>query len=317
MVSLTTADQQSFFPIYSSLPLVKFNFPLPYVLLFTIIVTILFIIEQNRNLPDLTKEMSARMLAPQFIATSKYSNRIPVSLDRGSSSMVLAFKDFLNLMRSPVELSYGLFLALLMFGFFWLLSRVSITGYSLKEWVSYLIVFGYSGLLFFANTYLLRLVYPLFAKEGIGSWYLFSLPLKVRQIIKSKIIYSLILCFPLLIAAVSVWYLLPFVVNHQLLLAFSTVEIIIFNCLFQLFSGAIWPNFADGDNPERVSTSSMGLLTLAATSVVIILSAWGIHSLIMDKFLSVNFVLAQSTLILLVIFTLYKLAEKTVGKYQF
>ncbi len=132
-----------------------------------------------------------------------------------------------------------------------------------------LVLFSFAWLAFFTLAFLLRLSFPLIAREGICPWYLFSLPLKKTKILDAKILFGTIISLPYLLLGLFIWKLMPFRVGDMWILGATTTYTLLTLVLIIGFSGAIMPNFSDGGSPEKVSTSLTGLLALVLSGVIV------------------------------------------------
>ena len=122
--------------------------------------------------------------------------------------------------------------------------------------------------MFFTIALLLRFIFPLVSREGRSAWYLFSLPKPRTEILLSKVLLAVLSDIPLFLLALIVWRVLPFAAGYRQIMFGASIMIIFFLSLFQTFLGAIAPNFSLGHDPEKVSTSGMGILTLGLSVAV-------------------------------------------------
>lgn len=162
-------------------------------------------------------------------------------------------KDIFSVLRKPSEAGYGLFLLGLIAGFFYFFftnPRQSSSS-------------GLAWFLFYSLAYFLRLVFPLMAKEGKTAWFLFTKPVKPLGFVTQKIVSAIFISTPILVFSLIYGYLFKLSFVHL----FSTLVILFLTG----FLGNIHPNFRDGDNPERVSTSLMGLTALLISLLIIFL----------------------------------------------
>lgn len=167
----------------------------------------------------------------------------------------LMIKDVLSVTRSQRELGYGFFLIFLVLSFFYFLqARVSGRGDQTGIYM-----YSLAWFLFYTIAYLLRLVFPLMAREGRTVWFLFTQSLNNSSIWLQKSLAGLILAVPLLVIALSIWPSILGVKMMGAVLAFSLISVSL---------GNVWPNFEAGDNPDVVSTSAMGLSTLVILSFI-------------------------------------------------
>ncbi len=269
IVTLYNAAPDQFLAIYNHLPLTNQLFPTYWLtdaittaksqylyplLLFTIgIVGFSFLLEARRFLPVLqgvNGASTARKFKPAQAGRLTRSN------------YPLLQKDFLSLVRSPSEVSYGLFLLFMGVFFFFLLGVAQSVRPPGSRFAEVFVLFVFLWLLFFVTAYLLRLVFPLMAREGTGVWYLFTLPLKRERVLTEKLLLGTLLSLPYGAMAVILWLVFPVAGNYVLpVICLSLLSIVVLAAV-QAVMGSICPNFKEGNSPERVSTSIMGIVTL-------------------------------------------------------
>jgi hypothetical protein len=177
-------------------------------------------------------------------------------------------KDWLSIIRTPSETGYGIFLMSVAAFFFLFLSVGTKGGVRLDAWRDQLTVFSFSWLMFFSVAFLLRFVFPLMAREGKSAWYIFGLPVERTRLFYSKMLLSVLISIPLILFSALIWQLLPFAAGHRKMLVCLSAETILLLSVAQIYLGAIAPNFASGQDPEKISTSGMGLLTLFISATV-------------------------------------------------
>lgn len=183
------------------------------------------------------------------------------------TKLPIFYKDWLSIIRSPQEIGYGVFLLSLAFFFFLILSRAGNFGDMDKKANVDFVIFSFVWLLFFTTCYLLRLVFPLMAREGKSFWFMFTLPISINRIVWPKILLGLVLVIPHIFISIFMWFVLPFNKNigmQALISAFS----VLFLSLVNGFLGTIAPNFPQGSDPEKVSTSTMGIATLIVSIII-------------------------------------------------
>lgn len=180
----------------------------------------------------------------------------------------LLMKDFLSVIRMPSESGYGLFLLSIAVFFFASLG-VGIQGEVRQDiWKSQLTVFSFVWLMFFATAIFLRFIFPLMAREGKTAWFLFSLPVPRKSVLQSKLTFAAYASVLVSLFGVAVIWFLPFTAGFRFPLLSYTMAVIVLLSVTHACLGAIAPNFAMGDEPEKVSTSGMGLLTLFVSVLI-------------------------------------------------
>lgn len=181
----------------------------------------------------------------------------------------LIMKDILSVVRTPSEASYVLFLiGLAAFFFLLILYTGSFRYVHGNLWSPGLITFSLGWLLFFTTSFLLRLVFPLMARECSQSWYMFTLPLAASRLVISKVTASLVVSMVFMIFAVVLWLVVPIGMLYKMILILWSVWSIGVLVLIHAAFGMIRPNFEDGTDPEKVSTSSQGMAALALSMLV-------------------------------------------------
>lgn len=189
-------------------------------------------------------------------------------------------KDYLSIVREPAEIGYVYFLVGIAI-FFFIFLRIGINkGLQASVGIqAYLAVFTFLWLGFFITAFLLRIVYPLMAREGINRWFLFTLPLNRSVILTQKIQFGSIVSLPLSVFSIIVWIFLPFSRSKYSLIFFSLIMVTTLTLIHTLM-GSINPDYENGENPEKTSTTAMGILTLCISFLYISISSYLIfHSL--------------------------------------
>lgn len=194
-----------------------------------------------------------------------------------SSKYPLVLKDWYSVIRVPSESGYAVFLFAVMAFFFILLNRATSAGFINRRFTVDLILFTFAWLIFFSSTYFLRLVFPLMAREGDARWFLFTAPVSLRKILHSKLAFGIILSLPLILISAVLWLTFPYAQGNVILLSVFSSLCIFILLKVQVLLGSILPNFSEGNDPEKVSTSMMGIVTLfvsiaAAFAMVYLLS---------------------------------------------
>ena len=177
------------------------------------------------------------------------------------SKIDLVAKDILSIFRSTRNLSYGLFLIIMIITFFGLFSRGYLVGTISEKFRVDAISFSFAWLIFFSGTFLLRFVYPLMVNEGKSRWWFFTIPTSTSNAIGAKIIASLVISLPLYVLAIVEWYLMPFAVQPLFLVILSILAIVFLAVAVPLM-GVIRPDYYLAFDADRASTSFTGIITL-------------------------------------------------------
>lgn len=225
-------------------------------------------------------------------------------------------KDLLSILRSPSELGYGIFLVTIASFFFLFLSLATKGAYFRPDWEIQLIRFSFGWLLFFSTALALRFVFPLMAREGKSAWYVFSLPISRMTVLIAKLRLSFLISSPIFVLAVVVWWWLPFATTHR----FSIIGLSVITafCLvsWQVLLGAIQPNFKQGNDVDKLSTSSMGLITVLLSALGITAVSYLIDPIITNKLQPLLTLLALIQAGLASIITLWLIARSSMRHYQ-
>jgi hypothetical protein len=186
--------------------------------------------------------------------------------------------EILSFFRNPKEIGYAIFLTALSAFLFAAMKVLGAEG----RWMQYqahLAVFSFGWILFLTAALFLRFVYPLMAREGKRSWYLFSLPLSRRSIFDAKLIGGLLFLVPTLLFAGVAVGIMPFFTGFRILIGIITCISIVTMYIGHVSIGTIAPNFADSEDPEKVSTSGSGIVTLAISIGIAGIGGWGIYQI--------------------------------------
>jgi len=188
-------------------------------------------------------------------------------------------KDLLTLVRSPGELSRGLFmLALLLLYVFAVQIVASLPLVEESDILAGLVAFMYAALGYFTLTLGIRFAFPSFSLEGRGAWVLWASPLHAHEVLSWKYAFWTSLAF-IIMEAITVLIIVSF--SLPLLLAvfmiFVTACTVVSLMAITLCLGAIWPRFRD-TNPDTMSTSPPGLLAAGLGLAYVWIVAGYVHS---------------------------------------
>lgn len=201
------------------------------------------------------------------------SGKVTHYINFAAISQPLVYKDILSILRNPSEVGYGVFLIALAGLFFLFLHQGILGRSSYRQAQETILLFTFVWLCFFTTAYLLRLVFPLMAREGKSKWYLFSLPLSFDAIVRAKVKVGLLLVIPHLLAGATLWFFLPFAAQSVVVLLFISVTTIVLLTVTTVLLGSLFPNFSAAESAERVSTSMMGVVSLFVSLAMTILAA--------------------------------------------
>ena len=231
------------------------------------------------------------------------------------TNIPLVFKDWLSIIRNPSETGYAIFLGS-MAVFFFLFLYLGI-GHRLtnETWQLQLTVFSFAWILFFATAFFLRFLFPLIAREGKSAWYLFTMPITRNRILFSKILLSILLSIPVMIFAGLIWYLLPFAIGINSYLTYISMVVIFTLAISQILLGAILPNFSQS-NPEKISTSGMGLVTLLVSGFIATLAAKWIGYMMSGTIGSIYFITVPLGVCILLLTILWFFSQKLMQHWE-
>lgn len=324
LFSLYDAPNDQFNSIYNTLPLVRiplltaiitqtiisgFGMQALYLFVLTAFIILVSLYFQSKMLVATLQKIEGSISGSVKIHRSKLGllkSRIP-----------LVVKNWYCVTRSSAELGYGLFLLSLTVFFFLFLYRATTVRQLNTDYAHDVILFTYVWFLFFSIAYLLRLVYPLMSKEGTSLWYIFTQPIRAISILHSHFVTGLLLSVPLYVIAVLLWSAFPLAVGFRMtMIGMSIILVIVLTCI-NVFLGAVSPNFSLACDPEKVSTSFMGLFTFLISATICVGA-----SMILGKMLSGTYstafglmVSASAGIILLLL--LYAIAKRSLSYYDF
>ena len=227
----------------------------------------------------------------------------------------LITKDLLSITRVPGEFNYALFLTLLSIIFFAMLSRAQFVREFETIYSANFIIVTLIWLCFFSTAYVLRLVFPLTAREHSGAWLIFTQPLNRTRVIHRKLFTSVLVASPLYLIGILAWIILPIPNTLKIPLTLITLfEIFTLTCINSLM-GEIHPNFSLGDKPERTSTTPTGMIALIlslASIVTVSFIVWNALTLFNSFFMPTTYIIVAN---LAAIGCLYLIATHTTHQY--
>lgn len=331
MMGLSESSTGEFYRIYNNLPLTSYFIPtnwlvgiitqgdvfgyLSSLILALLSIAVYFYIQkfnflknfiglnETKQLPD-NKE-GGLILFRNLGIEKKYS---------GNKALIL--KDILSILRVPAESGYAVFIYLMMFSFFMFFAFVRIPLHTAKEIFARLAVFSFLWLIFFGEAYLLRLSYPLMARENEAFWFLFSQPLKMKNIINSKLATSLILLLPLVLFSILIWLFLPFAGDKKLLLIFVSIFTLLVLGVVNTIMGIVKPYFSLGSEPEKTSTSLGGIATLLIATIICAGMAYLMYNYFLGKIYLPYLLLFLVLVIFLPVTIFTYLEENLIKRYE-
>lgn len=318
---LVEAPPGQFFKIYRQLPLSKDWLPSTWIadiffnrlslnVLFLLILTItptVFVFRFQKK----------RLISLLCFLTWRTNKKTPTKNWEIFSRQPLVYKDWLSVKRSPAETGYLLFLFSIAGFFFFFLLRILIFKRITDWWRDEVIVFSFVWLIFFSSAFLLRLVFPLMAKEGVSSWYIFTLPVSKLKILLWKVISGLLITLPLLLFSFLLWFFIPLQAQERLLMNLVSFLVIIWLSLVNVLLGSIFPNFNQGADSEKVSTSGMGIITLIIVVIITIFTSKWLYQVMKGTMAFQKFIFLLVVFGLTILISLFSLARYFLKDYQF
>lgn len=211
----------------------------------------------------------------------------------------LIWKEWTSFTRTQSEMNFFLFFTGLIVFFFFFLHRALTLNLELQSQLSTLLPFSLGTILFLTTAFLLRLVFPLLAREGESAWHTLTEPVHRINLLVSKFTFSLLLGLFVIMAINIGWWLLPLSATDHLSMAiYSTVGIFLitgYNALLGFWE----PNWQAGRHPDQMSTSIQGFVALGISLLLTAFSIWG---WITDRSVSWLWLLGGGTLGLILLF---------------
>lgn len=181
----------------------------------------------------------------------------------------LLLKESLSLLRNNSERNSIMFFFSLLGFFFYFLRRSLNINPDLSQNTQSLTAFSLGTILFITTAFLLRIVFPLLTREGQSAWYLLREPQGTLAIQKTKSQFGRFLTTLFLIIILSGWLLMPLPMElKQRLIVFSTIGVLILGWL-NTSMGLMMTDWEKGSDPEQVSTSGLGIITLILSLSII------------------------------------------------
>lgn len=276
LYNLYIVQNDQFMSVYNSLPLsnsylpssiltkiLTENFPLiPFMtwLILTAAITYLSLYYQQKALRKVWQAIQDRNEDKKSKSSILlFSNRTFFFQHRSYSFIA---KDIFAILRTPQEAGYSLFLILCSLLFFILIAQVRRFQPDQTAYRTELIMSSFVWLFFFAIAFFLRTIFPLISKEGNSKWHLYALPIRPSNIMLYKTITALILAIPFIFISFFELVVLK-VGNSQGIVLFPITFIgVLLLSFVSVVLGAIFPNYKYADEPEKVSTSMMGIVAL-------------------------------------------------------
>jgi hypothetical protein len=178
-------------------------------------------------------------------------------------------KELLILIRDNSERNALFFFIGLLGFFFFFLQRSLKINLELNNNIESLTAFSLGAILFISTAFLLRIVFPLLTKEGRSAWYLLRESKTNLAVYKAKASFAKFF-IALLFSIVNLsWLMMPLPAEiKQSLILYSSIGVILLGWL-NTAMGLMVTEWEKGDEPEQISTSGVGILTLLLSLVII------------------------------------------------
>lgn len=324
-------DLNEFVNIFRSLPLGNQNFPTYWLtdsfingvdvnILFLVILAILFILIVvhiiSLSYIPLYRQIQEQRVWRETKMKSNIQMHNLLTLNFEHSRYPILLKDWLSIRRFPSEIGYAVFLFCLACIFLLLLFMLSGSITNSPDLQNRIIIFFFCSLMFFVNAFLLRFCFPLMAKEGNSSWYIFTQPISTKIIMKEKLFLSLLLLLPFFVLIPFIWFNIKFSYPYQFIIIFLSILTIFTLGVVANLMGAIFPNFSEAKDPEKISTSGTGLFSLAISICLVGIDAFILLQIIKNVQM-IPLLIALSIMIkLLILFIIFVIYQRN-KQYQF
>lgn len=226
-------------------------------------------------------------------------------------------KELLGVLRVQSERNALLFFIGLYAFFFFFLQRAFVINPELVTYSQTLLQFSLGAVLFITIAAFLRLVFPLLSREGSGGWLQLREPNAIAKFQGSKHGIASLLAITLLSISYVGWSSLPI----DLL---STTSIILLHSIGLIFIassssslGLLVRDWHHGDQPDIVSTSLIGLLSLSLSLLAVAGSIWFLSQVQLNQIQLYVATAVLSGIFFPIVVLLYKLAQNESSNYRF
>jgi hypothetical protein len=189
----------------------------------------------------------------------------------------IIYKDILSVIRLSSETGYALFITSIAVFLFTFLRFGATNIIRYGERVLGLNLFLFAWILFFTVCIYLRYLFPLVAREGPNAVTLFSLPISRSKYLLAKMRTGMYLALSVWLFSVILLVFMPFTMPYRNLMIVVILLLQMMLSQLHVLLGAISPNFRDGNNSEKVSTSGMGVVALLLSIIMTFLGAYAIY----------------------------------------
>lgn len=250
-------------------------------------------------------------------AIKGYSNsHFPQIKQSNSIFFPLIVNDIISIIRSNVELNYGVFLGSLLAILIFSIRNLVILKDTTPGLLMAIYLIAYVSLVLIYLISAIRLIFPLIAKEKFTSWFSFSLPLSRKKYLIEKIFVSIILGIPNILVSIIVVSGLRLSLEKSIvmvaLMFFTVLLINILQCLF----GAINPNFKEAANSDAISTSSMGIFSLLLSLLIITVTTIQLNSYFHGNISGLGLATRWIITAIVILLPTFFIATKSTKKYS-
>ncbi|MCD8484613.1 hypothetical protein LRY60_03350 [Candidatus Woesebacteria bacterium] len=120
----------------------------------------------------------------------------------------------------------------------------------------------------------MRLTFPLLARESRSAWHTLTEPVSCRTLLTTKLTFGLFLASFLAMMIDIGWLLMPIPAQEKAWLAATSTLGVFFLVFLHTLLGFWTPQWHAGDQPDQLSTSLQGFITLGISLVFIALSVY-------------------------------------------
>lgn len=180
------------------------------------------------------------------------------------------WKEIITMFRDRGERNAVFFFIGLIVFFFYFLNRSLLINQELSNNIALITGFSLGAVLFISTAFLLRTVFPLLSREGNSAWFLIRETKTKLEIHQVKAAYSRFLIAIIFITANIGWIFMPLESTlKQSLLLYTSIGIVLLGWL-NTNMGLMMTEWEKGSDPDQISTSGTGILTLTISMILII-----------------------------------------------
>lgn len=216
------------------------------------------------------RAQSQSYLAGNSLKNKKLNSHYPKITSLKNIYLPLIVNDFLAFFRSNSEINYLVFLGGLLTVLIFSIHNLTTlkeTTLGLMLAINLIAYFSTSMIFLTAS---LRLIFPMIAREKTTAWFSFSLPISRQKYLLEKLFVAILLALPAIPIAIIIVSGLKLSSEAAFLSVLLIVATVVVINILQCLLGAINPNFKEAQNPEAISTSSLGVVSLMLSLAYIV-----------------------------------------------